>query len=310
MTKLGVVMDDLAFTNPTTSTSFALLLAAQQRNWTVSVMRPQDLWIADGQAFTQSKTVRVQDCANAWFSIIHEQPEALVNFDILLMRQDPPVNSAYLYASQILDLASQAGVLVSNHPSAVRDCNEKLFATWFPEVIPKHIVASDISMLANFLAKHPNAIAKALDSLGGMGIYKLDEVDAPEALLQRLTQQGNIPIMLQQFIPEIKYGDKRILLINGKPEPDMLARIPNKGDFRGNLAQGATAKVIPLGQREKQLCEIIAPVLRKKQLHFVGLDVIGDYITEINVTSPTGVREIDKATGSNIAGNLLDLLVS
>ena len=223
------------------------------------------------------------------------------------MRKDPPFDMDYIYATYLLEHAEDNGVLVVNKPSSLRDANEKLFALNFPDCIPETLVSSNIEKLSEFISKIKTAVVKPLDGMGGTDIFKLTKGDKNiEEVLLKITNQGSRYIMAQEFLPEIKDGDKRILLINGRPVDYALARIPAEGNFKGNLAAGAKGVGQPLSERDRYLCSQIAPMLIEKELMFVGLDVIGDYITEINVTSPTCIRELDSQFNLNISSSLLD----
>jgi glutathione synthase len=229
--------------------------------------------------------------------------------DIILMRQDPPFNNEYLYVTYLLEKVEKQGVLVANRPESVRDSNEKLFATDFPQCGAPTLVSGRAELIRNFLAEQGDIVLKPLDEMGGSNIFRLGTGDANiSVIIEVLTRQGRTPVMAQRFIPEISEGDKRILMIDGEPVPWALARVPGEGEFRGNLAAGGSGRGVELTDRDRWICEQVAPTLRETGLWFVGLDVIGDYLTEINVTSPTCVRELDELYGLNIAGQLFDRL--
>ncbi len=308
---LGVVMDPLAGIRPYKDSTFAMLLAAQRRGWAIHYMEPADLYVQDGMARTRWQQVEVRDAREDWYTLSPGGDIALGNLDIILMRQDPPITNAFLYVTHILELAARAGALVVNRPQSVRDANEKLFATWFPQCMASTLVSRDEAQLRAFIAQQKQAIVKPLDAMGGAGVFRLD-AGGPNigATLEMLTGHGSLHIMAQRYIPEIKDGDKRILLIDGEPVPYALARIPQGDEIRGNLAAGGRGEARSLTDRDRWICQQVGPKLKEMGLIFVGIDVIGDYLTEINVTSPTCIRELDAAYGLDIAGQLLDRLAS
>lgn len=300
-------MDPIESITISKDSSFAMMLEAQRRQHTIFYMQQQDLFVRDGTACAQAHRIVVEDNKTRWFTVVDTQEITLSDLDLLLMRKDPPVDDAYIHATHILSLAETQGVKVVNNPQALRDVNEKLFITSFPECIPPTLVTSQISRLKSFIEKQEQAVVKPLNNKGGEGVMRLSENDPnTNAVLALLTHSGKTAIMAQRFIPEIVQGDKRILLINGDPVPYALVRLPGKKDWRGNLAAGATYKAQPLTQRDHWICKQVGPVLRKKGLAFVGMDVIGDYLTEINVTSPTCIRELDATGGITIAGQFLE----
>ena len=304
---LAVLMDDIANINPTKDSSFAMMLEAQHRGWEIHTFDSCDMFHQNDSVFVNARKTVVKDCSENWQQRQSVQTLQLSNFDVVFMRKDPPFDMDYIYATYLLEQAENSGVLVVNKPSSLRDANEKLFALNFPHCLPKTLVSANIQQLCSFVESSGVAVVKPLDGMGGTDIYKLHKGDGNiEDIAAKLTQQGQRLIMAQEFLHEIKDGDKRILLINGKPVDYALARIPAEGNFKGNLAAGATGRGQPLSERDRYLCEQIAPMLIEKGLLFVGLDVIGDYITEINVTSPTCIRELDKQFGLNISALLLD----
>ena len=306
---LAVLMDDIASINRKKDSSFAMMLEAQNRNWEIYTFDSVDMFHLKGQVFANVRKTFVNDSENNWYSCGEQELLSLSNVDIIFMRKDPPFDMDYIYATYLLEQAEIGGVMVVNKPSSLRDANEKLFSLNFSDYIPKTLVSSNIEQLIAFINDNKETIVKPLDGMGGKDIYKLkiDDENINEVLL-RLTNQGQRYIMAQEFLPEIKHGDKRILLINGIPIDYALARLPAEGSFKGNLAAGAKGVGQPLTERDRYLCEKIAPMLIEKELIFVGLDVIGDYITEINVTSPTGIRELDKQFDLNISAQLLDVI--
>lgn len=304
--QLAMVMDPIDLITPYKDTSFALLLAAQARGERLHVLTQGDLYLRDGKVFGRAIEVRVHDRDQAWFEGLGDSDGELNRFDYLLMRKDPPFDQEFLYSTYLLELAAAQGLRVLNDPRSIRDCNEKLFAAWFPELTPTTLVTRDIKRLRAFLLELQHIVVKPLDGMGGRGVFVL-KVGDPNitGILETLTLSGTQMIMAQRYLPEIKDGDKRILILNGQVIDHCLARIPLAGESRGNLAAGGRGVVQPLSKRDQELAEQIAPELMKRGLRFVGLDVIGDYVTEINVTSPTCLREIAKATGRDLAGEFL-----
>ena len=306
---LAVLMDDIASINQKKDSSFAMMLEAQNRDWEIFTFDSVDMFHLKGQVFANARKTFVTDSENDWYSCEQQELLSISNVDVIFMRKDPPFDMDYIYATYLLEQAEIGGVIVVNKPSSLRDANEKLFSLNFSDYIPKTLVSSNIEQLIAFISDNEEAIVKPLDGMGGKDIYKLKIGDENiDEVLLRLTNQGQRYIMAQVFLPEIKQGDKRILLINGIPIDYALARLPAEGSFKGNLAAGAKGVGQPLTERDRYLCEKIAPMLIEKELIFVGLDVIGDYITEINVTSPTGIRELDKQFELNISAQLLDVI--
>jgi glutathione synthase len=306
---LVVLMDDIASINQKKDSSFAMMLEAQSRDWEIYTFDSVDMFYLKGQVFANVRKTFVTDSESDWYSCEEQELLSLSNVDVVFMRKDPPFDMDYIYATYLLEQAEISGVMVVNKPSSLRDANEKLFALNFSNYIPETLVSSNIEQLIAFINDNEEAVVKPLDGMGGKDIYKLKIGDENiNEVLLRLTNQGQRYIMAQEFLPEIKQGDKRILLINGIPIDYALARLPAEGSFKGNLAAGAKGVGQPLTERDRYLCEKIAPMLIEKELIFVGLDVIGDYITEINVTSPTGIRELDKQFDLNISSQLLDAI--
>lgn len=311
MLKLGIVMDPISGIKPHKDSSFAMLLEAQRRGYELFYMQPEDLFIKNGQPFATTTLLKVWDRAKEeqYYGFGKSEELALSALDIILIRQDPPFDKDYLYSTQILELAEAQGVTVVNKPQSLRDCNEKLFASYFPHCIPTTLVSANPEHLKAFVAEHQDTIFKPLDAMGGASIFRVKANDPNiSVIIETMTDHGKHHIMAQVYLPEIKLGDKRVLLINGEPIDFTLARIPKDGETRGNIAAGGTGVGMEITERERWLCEQIKPTLQAKGLHFVGLDVIGDYITEINVTSPTCIRELDAQFGINIAGVLFDHL--
>ena len=284
-----------------------MMLEAQKRGWDIYTFDSTDMFYGDGKVIANARKTLVKDSEHEWYKCEAAEELQLTNIDVVFMRKDPPFDMDYIYATYLLEQAEDSGVLVVNKPSSLRDANEKLFALNFPDCIPETLVSSNIEKLSEFISKIKTAVVKPLDGMGGTDIFKLAKGDKNiEEVLLKITNQGSRYIMAQEFLPEIKDGDKRILLINGRPVDYALARIPAEGNFKGNLAAGAKGVGQPLSERDRYLCSQIAPMLIEKELMFVGLDVIGDYITEINVTSPTCIRELDIQFNLNISSILLD----
>jgi glutathione synthase len=305
--KLGVVMDPIGGIKPAKDSTLAMLLAAQRRGWPCWYMEPGDLFLEGGQACGRMRPVQVRDDLQTWFELGAAVEQPLSKLDVLLMRKDPPFDLEYLYTTHVLSVAQARGLRVVNDPRALRDCNEKLFTVWFPQCCPPTLVSRDLPRLLAFIAAQGVAVVKPLDGMGGGGVFKLaaDDVNRRVAL-ETLSHNGRRSLMVQRYLPEIARGDKRILMLHGEAVPYALARIPAADDFRGNLAAGARGEGTPLTSRDRWLAAQVAPELLARGLLFVGLDVIGDYITEINVTSPTCIRELDRQYGLDIAGQFLD----
>ncbi|RYZ85373.1 MAG: glutathione synthase, partial [Moraxellaceae bacterium] len=297
---LGIVMDPIAGINFYKDTSLALLLAAQERGWSLFYMEQGDLFLLQGEARANLRPLTVAYDSESWFTLGRPEDRSLAELDVILMRKDPPFDTEFIYSTYILEAAQKKGTLVVNDPRSLRDCNEKIFATQFPQCSPPVLVSRSEDQLRNFHAEHGDVIFKPLDGMGGSSIFRCKQ-DDPNigVILETLTNHGKQFTMAQRFIPQISAGDKRILVIDGEPVPYCLARIPAKGETRGNLAAGGTGVAQPLSERDRWIVSQVAPTLKEKGLLFVGLDVIGDYLTEINVTSPTCAREIDKAYNTN-----------
>lgn len=306
-----VVMDDIRTLNYKKDSTLAMLWALQERGHRAHYCQIQDLWLDNGKLQIDSQPVTAHRNPAQVYDLGDKVTQAVTAFDVILMRKDPPFDMKFLYALYMLDYAKREGVLVVNDPESVRDCNEKLFATQFPELMVPTRVTNKQAPIRAFIAEHQDVIVKPLDGMGGMGIFRLT-ADSPNigATLEMLTQLETLPIMAQKYIPAIKEGDKRVLIVGGKPVDYCLARIPQQGETRGNLAAGGSGVAMPLSDRERALAEAVAPVLMEKGLWFVGLDVIGGYITEINVTSPTCIREIDDQCGTQIAVDFIEFIES
>lgn len=303
---LGVVMDPIGQISAYKDTTLALLLAATEAGWDLRYMEMQDLFLDNDIAMGSMRKLKVFDDNQHWHELGEPSIAALGSLDAIIMRKDPPFDSAFLHSTYILEAANQQGCLVVNHPRSLRDCNEKLFATQFPQCCPPLRVSNNQDHLRQFYEKHKDVIFKPLDGMGGTGIFRCKPQDPNiGVILETLTNQGQDYIMAQQFIPEISNGDKRILVVNGEAVPYALARIPAKGETRGNLAAGGSGRAQTLSDRDRWIVSQVGPSLVEKGLLFVGLDVIGDYLTEINVTSPTCAREIDNAYDTSIGKRLI-----
>lgn len=309
--KLGVVMDPIDHINITKDSSFAMMLAAQRRAWELHYMNPRQLYSADGSTRATTRILRVQDDRSNWFNIISEQDIALSELNAVLMRKDPPFDIEYITTTWLLDSTERSGTLVVNKPASLRDANEKLFITCFPQCCVPMLVSCEPTRIRQFVSQHRDVILKPLDSMGGHSIFRVQPDNQNlSVILELITKGGNKTIMAQRFIPEITAGDKRILLIDGEPVPYALARIPAAGETRGNLVAGATGVGVALTARDRWICTQVSPVLREMGILFAGLDVIGDYLTEINITSPTCIRELDQQYDLDIAGQLMECIES
>lgn len=306
--KLGVMMDPPSQLKAYKDSTVAMIKAAHAMSWSVRIFTPADLFCQDGRAFARMSQIHIGDEHKPdWASLGQTKELPLADCDIILMRKDPPFNLEYIYATYALELAEQEGVLVANKAQSLRDANEKFFTLQFPQCCPPTLVTQDMARLKAFWQQHQQVIFKPLQAMGGNSVFYIDEQGHNLGVVtELLTRGGESPIMAQRYIPEIvSAGDKRILMVHGEPVPYGLARIPAAGDLRGNLAAGATGVVKPLTERDRWICSQLAPSLMARGLYFVGIDVIGDYLTEINVTSPTCIREIEAETGLDIAGDYL-----
>ena len=307
--KLGVVMDPIETIQYKKDTTLAVLWAAQDRGWSLFYMTPDALFLDGERPMAVAQSLTVHRDPDHWFDVCHPQDISLAELDICLMRKDPPFDMEYIYATYLLERAERQGTLIVNRCHSLRDCNEKLFATEFPECCPTLLVSRNMSKLKAFHRQHQDVIFKPLDGMGGSAIFRAREDDPNvSVILETLTQSGRQTIMAQCYLPAISEGDKRILMVNGEPIPYCLARVPLAGESRGNLAAGGSGRVQPLSERDLWIASQVGPTLKQRGLYFVGLDVIGDYLTEINVTSPTCLREIEAGSGLDIAGQLLDTL--
>lgn len=309
MIKLGVVMDPIESINIKKDSTFAMMLEAQKRGWEIHYMQMNDLSMEQGKALARTKVVTLEENPEKWFEVVSEQEIALADLDAVLMRKDPPFDTEYIYATYILERAEVEGCLIVNKPQSLRDCNEKLFTAWFPEHTPTTLVTRRAEHIKAFQEKHGDVILKPLDGMGGSSIFRVKQGDPNlSVIIETLTGLGNNYCMAQTFVPDISNGDKRILVVDGEPMPYCLARIPAKGETRGNLAAGGRGDARPLSDTDWAIARAVAPTLKEKGLIFVGLDIIGDKLTEINVTSPTCIREIEAAFDINICGKLMDAI--
>jgi glutathione synthase len=308
--RLGVVMDPIHAIQYKKDTTLEMLLQAQARGWELHYIEQNDLFVRDGQAWASHRPLEVYRDADNWFSFKEDgdgyPPELLSDLDVILMRKDPPFDMEYVYTTYILELAQKGGALIVNRPSALRDCNEKMFTSWFPDCTPPTLVSRNYADLRSFLKEQDDIIVKPLDGMGGASIFRLRTSDPNTGvILETITRHETRFVMAQRFIPEIVDGDKRILLIDGDPVPYALARIPAPGETRGNLAVGGRGVGVALSDSDLQICHRVAPELRDRGILFAGLDVIGSFLTEVNVTSPTCVRELNDQFDLDIAGDLM-----
>jgi len=304
---VGVVMDPIESITPKKDTTLAILLGAERRGWQIRYMEMRDIVLRDGRPYATTRGLTVRDSLDDWFSFTGERERTdMGDLDVILMRKDPPFDTEYVFATYILEQAQAAGCVVVNDPRALRDANEKLFTSWFADVCPSTLVTRNVGEIRNFLAEFGDIIVKPLDGMGGASIFRVkrDDVNA-SVIYETLTDHGTRFCMVQNYIPEIVDGDKRILMIDGEPVPYALARVPSAGELRGNLAAGGTGRGQPLSERDREICSRVGPELKRRGLIFVGLDVIGDYLTEINVTSPTCMRELEAQFDIQIADQLM-----
>jgi glutathione synthase len=304
-----VVMDPIGSIKIAKDSTFAMLLEAQRRGHRIFYVLPGGLSVRDGAARARVSPLRVRDDADGWFEMEPASQIELGRGHVVLMRKDPPVDSEYIHDTQILGLAQRAGALVVNDPQGLRDYNEKLAALLFPQCCPPTRVSRHAAELKAFVAEHGQAVLKPLDGMGGRSIFRAGHGDANlNVILETLTDGGRHLAMAQRYLPEITDGDKRILLVDGEPVDYCLARIPQGDEFRGNLAAGGRGEGRPLSERDRWIAAQVGPEMKRRGMVFVGLDVIGDYLTEVNVTSPTCIRELDAQFGLNIAGTLFDAI--
>jgi len=307
--KIGIVMDPIGSITPKKDSSLAMLLEAERRKAAIYYFEQKDLRLLSGEALGHAKHLHVRDDNDDWYEFGDAEEIALGNLDVILMRKDPPFDMEYVYTTYILDRAELAGALVVNAPQALRDMNEKAYTAWFPDCTPLTLITRSMAGMKAFLAEHRQIVVKPLDGMGGRSIFVVRQGDNnANVIFETLTNYGRVFAMAQVYIPEITDGDKRILLIDGEPVPHALARVPTGDDNRGNLVAGAVARGQELSARDRDICARVGPVLRDAGVLFAGIDVIGDYLTEVNVTSPTGIRELDRQFSINIAGLMFDAI--
>ncbi len=307
--KIGMIMDPIGSITPYKDSSLAMLLEAERRGAEIHYFEQSDLRMLSGVASGTSTRLSVRDDNDDWYTIGAREDIALGDLDAILMRKDPPFDMEYIYTTYILDRAKEAGALIVNEPQALRDMNEKAFTAWFPECTPLTLITRSMEEMKAFLAEHGRAVVKPLDGMGGKSIFVITQGDKnANVIFETLTGYGTRFAMAQQYIPEIVDGDKRILLIDGEAVPYALARVPTDEDNRGNMVAGAAAIGQELSDADRWICDIVGPVLKENGVLFCGIDVIGDYLTEVNVTSPTGIRELDKQFDLNIAGLMFDAI--
>src|SRR5882757_3466106 len=308
--RLVVVMDPIAAIKPAKDTTLGLLLAAQARGWELYYAELKDLWLRDGIAWGRLAPLSVMEDPAKWFSLGTAALSKLGEFDVILMRKDPPFDTEYIYSTYILDRAQLQGAHVYNRPQGLRDINEKVYTAWFPECCAPTLITRDMHDMGEFLHEHGKAVCKPLHGMGGRSIFVLEQGDKNRnVVFETLTEYGTRYAIVQRYLPEIvTAGDCRIILVDGEPVPFALQRMPDAADHRGNLAAGARAESRPLNDRDRWLCSVIGPKLKAAGMIFVGLDVIGDFVTEINVTSPTGIRELDRKHGVDVGGMLVSAI--
>ncbi|PCJ49614.1 MAG: glutathione synthase [Gammaproteobacteria bacterium] len=308
-TKIGFVMDPIESINPKKDSTLAMMRAADKKGWKMFYMEQKDIFTRNGKAYGLVQELTLCENKQDWYQLSEKFKITLAELHVIMMRKDPPFDNEYIYSTYILELAENQGSLIVNKPQSLRDANEKLYTALFPQCCPETLVTRSETLFREFLAEHKDIIFKPLDGMGGTSIFRVRH-DDPNigVIIETLTDYGQQLAMAQKFIPEITEGDKRILVINGKPVPFALARIPAKGETRGNLAAGGRGVSVPLSEKDYWIVEQVAATLVKKGLIFVGLDVIGDYLTEINVTSPTCIQELDMANDLDIAGQLMDCI--
>jgi len=312
--KIGVVMDPLPSINPKKDSSFAMMLAAQKLGWEIHTIFQSDLYTDNENPRALSRITQLVDNTEHWFNFISEQDIDLASLDVILMRKDPPFDIEYIASTYILQLAEQLGSLIVNRPASLRDNNEKMFITQFPQCCTPFLVSRNKSLLRGFVEKQfsehkQDVILKPLDGMGGTSIYRVNPQDPNlSVILETVSENESRTVMAQQFIPEITEGDKRILLIDGEAVPYALARIPANGETRGNLAAGGSGVGIELSERDHWICQQVSPTLKQQGILFAGIDIIGDYLTEINITSPTCIRELDQIYSLDIAGDLIQCI--
>jgi len=306
---LGVLMDPPKTINPAKDSTLAIMNAAQNRGWEISIFTQKDLYLENGTLWISNDLVNLREKKSEWYSISDSRISSSMEFDAILMRKDPPFNMDYIYSTYLLEFAEKLGTPVLNRPRSIRDCNEKLFALEFPNCCPPHIVSSNQKHLRSFYEKHQDVVFKPLDGMGGQSIFRAKPQEHNlSVILENLTEDGRVQIIGQEFIPEIAKGDTRIILINGTPIPYGLARVPSSGETRGNLAAGGKGVGRDLTERDFFICNELGDALREKGLFFVGIDVIGDFLTEINVTCPTCIIELNEWFSIDIGSDYMKFI--
>ncbi|MEI2265610.1 glutathione synthase [Erwinia sp. CGal63] len=309
MIKLGIVMDPISAINIKKDSSFAMLLEAQRRGYEIHYMEMKDLYLRAGEARAATRLLSVEQNYDKWYEFGSEQDIALADLNVVLMRKDPPFDTEFIYATYILERAEEKGTLIVNKPQSLRDCNEKLYTAWFADLTPDTLVTRSAQQIRDFWQEHGDIILKPLDGMGGASIFRVKQEDPNlSVIIETLTEHGSFYCMAQNYLPAIKEGDKRVLVVDGEPVPYCLARIPKSGETRGNLAAGGRGEARPLSESDWEIARRVGPTLKEKGLIFVGLDIIGDKLTEINVTSPTCIREIEAAFPISITGMLMDAI--
>lgn len=307
--KLAIILDPLESIKTCKDTTYAMMRAASARGHELYVMEQHELVLREGVVAGYVQKLALVADAACWHALEAPAWRSLSDFDVTLMRKDPPFDMEYIYSTYLLELAEEQGARIFNRPAAIRDYNEKLSTAKFPEFMPPSLVTRQGGLIREFIEKHGDIILKPLDGMGGSSVFRIQHNDPNlNVIIETLTQLDSRTVMAQRYIPEITQGDKRILLIDGEPVPYALARIPKEGETRGNLAAGGKGVAQPLSERDREIAAALGPKLKAAGLFFVGLDVIGDWLTEINVTSPTGMQEITNQTGFDVAGMFVDKL--
>lgn len=307
--KFGVVMDPIGSISFEKDSTLAILVEAQSRGHKLIYMEPDSLFLREDGAFALTHEIKVQDNPEGWFELSNYSERNLTDLDVIIMRQDPPFDADYIYNTYVLEAAEKQGVLIVNKPQSLRDCNEKVFATEFPHCCTPFLVTSNKDLLRAFIEDHKDTVIKPLDGMGGSSIFRVRNLDPNiSVIIENITREGRTKVMIQKYIPEITKGDKRILLIEGEPVEASIARVPAEGELRGNLAAGATAVARPLSSKDLWICEQVGPRLKELGLSLVGLDVIGDFLTEINITSPTCFREYKNLCDIDVALKFVDCI--
>ena len=311
--RLGVIMDPISSIKPYKDTTLALLLAAQEFEFEILYMELSHLSVLDGSALADTRMIKLFDSNDKWFEFLDDGPSStkLSDIDCIIMRKDPPFDMEYVFATYILELAQSQGAFVVNNPRSIRDCNEKLFTAWFPELCPPTLVTRSYNQLRGFLELHNDIVVKPLDGMGGTSVFRIKPGDSNAGVIfETLTKLESNYCMAQKYLPAILEGDKRVLMVNGKPIPFSLARIPAAGELRGNLAAGGRGVPQPLSESDLKICKRVSQELVQRGLLFVGLDIIGDRLTEITVTSPTCAREIDLNLNKSVGTIFMEALKS